>query len=253
MSEPLINKVSISKSSINKSSISKPMIGVLPLIDIERESYWMLPGYMKGIEQAGGIPVMLPLTSDEKCLEQLADEMDGFLFTGGQDVSPVFYAQKTSSMCGEICKELDDMENLLFRMVYNKDKPVLGICRGIQFINAVMGGSLYQDLPTEYLSNTEHHQKPPYDVPVHSVEIVEDTPLYQLLGIKELMVNSYHHQAINMLAPELSAMAFSEDGLVEAVYAPDKKFIFAVQWHPELSFEVDENSRKIFRGFILNC
>lgn len=233
--------------------MSKPLIGVLPLVDIERKSYWMLPGYMKGIEQAGGIPVMLPLTSDEIILEQLVDAMDGFLFTGGQDVSPAFYAQKASPKCGKLCKELDEMENILFRMVYHKDKPVLGICRGIQFINVAMGGTLYQDLPTEYSSTTEHHQEPPYDIPVHSVKIIADTPLYRLLKTETLMVNSYHHQAVKKLAPKLLDMALSEDGLIEAVYVPDKKFIWAVQWHPELSFEVDENSRQIFKKFVLHC
>ena len=229
----------------------KPIIGIVPLIDIERESYWMLPGYMKGIEQAGGIPLMLPLTSDEENLQQLAEEMDGFLYAGGQDISPNLYAQRRSGMCGQCCRERDEMEAILFRMVYEQDKPLLGICRGIQYINVVMGGTLYQDLPSEHPSDTEHHQMPPYDVSVHSVKIVRDSPLYKLLKKETLMVNSYHHQAVRTLAPKVSAMAVSEDGLLEAVYVPNKKFIWGVQWHPELSCLVDENSRKIFSEFIM--
>ena len=143
------------------------------------------------------------------------------------------------------------MEIILFRMVYDENKPLLGICRGIQYINVVMGGTLYQDLPSEHPSDTEHHQMPPYDVPVHSVKIIEDSPLYKLLKKETLMVNSYHHQAIKMLAPKLSVMAVSEDGLVEAVYVPNKKFIWGIQWHPELSYLADENSRKIFSEFIM--
>lgn len=230
--------------------MKKPIIGVVPLVDIERQSYWMLPGYMKGIEQAGGIPVMLPLTSDAETLQQLAEEMDGFLFTGGHDISPNLYAQKTSPLCGKCCKERDEMEAVLFRMVYEQDKPLLGICRGIQYINVVMGGALYQDLPTEHPSDTEHHQAPPYDVPVHSVKIIKESPLYELLKTEKLMVNSYHHQAIRTLAPKVSAMAVSEDGLIEAVCVPKKKFIWGIQWHPELSYLVDENSKKIFSEFI---
>ncbi len=231
--------------------MKKPIIGIVPLVDIERESYWMLPGYMKGIEQAGGIPLMLPLTSDEENLQQLAEELDGFLYAGGQDISPNLYAQRRSRMCGQCCHERDEMETILFRMVYEQDKPLLGICRGIQCINVVMGGTLYQDLPSEHSSDTEHHQIPPYDVPVHSVKIIGDSPLYKLLKKEALMVNSYHHQAILTLAPKVSAMAVSEDGLIEAVCVPKKRFIWGIQWHPELSCLVDENSRKIFSEFIL--
>lgn len=231
--------------------MKKPIIGIVPLVDIERESYWMLPGYMKGIEQAGGIPLMLPLTSDEENLQQLAEELDGFLYAGGQDISPNLYAQRRSRMCGQCCHERDEMEIILFRMVYEQDKPLLGICRGIQCINVVMGGTLYQDLPSEHSSDTEHHQIPPYDVPVHSVKIIGDSPLYKLLKKETLMVNSYHHQAILTLAPKVSAMAVSEDGLIEAVCVPKKRFIWGIQWHPELSCLVDENSRKIFSEFIL--
>ncbi|MCM1246445.1 MAG: gamma-glutamyl-gamma-aminobutyrate hydrolase family protein [Roseburia sp.] len=230
--------------------MKKPVIGVVPLMDIERESYWMHPGYMKGIEQAGGIPVMLPFVSDEEILQQLTETMDGFLFTGGQDVSPNLYAQRITPACGQCCKERDEMEAVLFRLAYEQDKPVLGICRGIQYINVIMGGTLYQDLPGEHPSDTEHHQKPPYDQPVHSVEIAEKSPLYSLLKKEAIMVNSYHHQAIRALAPKLSAMAVSEDGLVEAVYVPKKRFIWGIQWHPELSYLVDENSRRIFSKFI---
>ena len=231
--------------------MKKPIIGIVPLVDIERESYWMLPGYMKVIEQAGGIPLMLPLTSDEENLQQLAEELDGFLYAGGQDISPNLYAQRRSRMCGQCCHERDEMETILFRMVYEQDKPLLGICRGIQCINVVMGGTLYQDLPSEHSSDTEHHQIPPYDVPVHSVKIIGDSPLYKLLKKEALMVNSYHHQAILTLAPKVSAMAVSEDGLIEAVCVPKKRFIWGIQWHPELSCLVDENSRKIFSEFIL--
>ncbi len=231
--------------------MKKPIIGIVPLVDIERESYWMLPGYMKGIEQAGGIPLMLPLTSDEENLQQLAEELDGFLYAGGQDISPNLYAQRRSRMCGQCCHERDEMETILFRMVYEQDKPLLGICRGIQCINVVMGGTLYQDLPSEHSSDTEHHQIPPYDVPVHSVKIIGDSPLYKLLKKEALMVNGYHHQAILTLAPKVSAMAVSEDGLIEAVCVPKKRFIWGIQWHPELSCLVDENSRKIFSEFIL--
>ncbi|MCI9147350.1 MAG: gamma-glutamyl-gamma-aminobutyrate hydrolase family protein [Hungatella sp.] len=232
--------------------MKKPIIGIIPLVDIERESYWMLPAYMKGIEEAGGIPVMLPLSSDAQTLEQLAGALDGFLFTGGHDISPSLYGE-TPNHCETFCEERDKMEEPLFKLAWAQDKPVLGICRGLQLINAVLGGTLYQDLSIEHPSATCHRQKPPYDVPSHQVSVGEEGPLGRLLGTQKLMVNSCHHQAIKVLAPDLMPMAVSEDGLIEAFYAPKKAFVWAVQWHPEFAFLVDENSRQIFGAFVDSC
>lgn len=230
--------------------MKKSIIGVVPLVDDEKDSYWMLPGYMEGILQAGGIPVMLPLTSDTEIWKQLADQCDGFLLTGGQDVSPDLYGEEMLPVCGECCRLRDEMENILLREALESDKPVLGICRGIQFINAALGGTLYQDLPSQRPTETEHHQSPPYDRPVHAVKLVSGTPLADLLQKKQLSVNSYHHQAVKDLSPKLREMAFSADGLVEAVFMPGRKFVWAVQWHPEFLFRRDEDSRRIFRAFV---
>lgn len=188
--------------------MKRPLIGIVPLVDAQRESYWMLPGYMRGVEQAGGLPIMLPLTDDDAALRQLADTCDGFLLTGGQDVSPALYGAAPVPACGEdLPRAVTPLETKLLALALEQDKPVLGICRGIQFLNVYLGGTLYQDLPTEHPSAAEHHQKPPYDVPVHSVTLVPARPLYQLLGKCELAVNSLHHQAIRKLAPTLQVMA----------------------------------------------
>ena len=227
----------------------KPIIGVMPLWDDEKESIWMLPGYLTGIEQAGGIPVIFPLTTDETELTRLVDKCDGFLFTGGHDVFPGFYHEKP--IAGVVCCERRDfMEKTVLEKAVAAEKSVLGICRGIQFINVFFGGTLYQDIPLQFSTATEHHQRPPYDVPVHDVEIVADSPLYKCLGTTKMPVNSYHHQAIKDLAPGLKAMAFSSDGLVEAVYKPDRRFLWAVQWHPEFCWKTDERGRKIFNAFV---
>lgn len=231
----------------------KPIIGVLPLVDENLKSYWMLPGYFKGIEITGGIPVMLPLNNDEDCINQMIELCDGFLFTGGHDISPSLYGETVMNSSVVCCTERDTMETILFKKAVALDKPILGICRGIQFINAVLGGTLYQDIPAQYPTIVEHHQSPPYNIPVHSVEILEDSPLYNLLKIKTMRVNSYHHQAIKRLAPSLKTAAVSEDGLIEAVYMPEKRFVWGVQFHPEFSFEKDINNRKIFECFISSC
>ncbi len=228
----------------------KPIIGVMPLWDDEKESIWMLPGYMDGIQGAGGIPVMLPFSLDEEELEEITGVCDAFLFTGGHDVSPALYHEKPLEGLVSSCEKRDELELAVLKKAIEKDMPVLGICRGIQFINAALGGTLYQDLPLQHPSETEHHQKPPYDQPIHEVDVLMDTPLYECLGKKRLPVNSYHHQAVKKLSGELKAMAVSTDGLVEAVYKPDCRFLWAVQWHPEFSFRTDDSSRKILTAFV---
>jgi putative glutamine amidotransferase len=235
--------------------MKKPMIGVLPLYDEKKESYWMLPGYMKGIEAAGGIPVMLPLTTDIEVITSLAHTFDGFLFTGGQDINPEIYGETADDLCGVICNERDEMEQLLFKQVVELDKPAFGICRGLQLFNALLGGTLYQDIPTQFETEHKiiHQQTPPYHQPIHSVYIEKGSRLYRMLEVESLQVNSYHHQGIKQLSSELLPVAKAEDGLIEAVCMPGKKFIFAVQWHPEFSFKEDERNFKLFEDFIKHC
>lgn len=235
--------------------MKKPLIGVLPLYDKGKESYWMLPGYMKGIEEAGGIPIMLPLTSDLEVILTIANTFDGFLFTGGHDINPEAYGEQVEAACGELSDERDLMETLLFKQVIELDKPVFGICRGLQLFNVLLGGTLYQDLPTQRRtgSKVEHKQEPPYTKPVHSVYIEEGNQLYKMINTDSLKVNSYHHQGIKKLSEHLLAVAIAEDGLIEAVIMPEKKFILAVQWHPEFTYKTDDYSFKLFVEFVRAC
>lgn len=235
--------------------MKKPMIGIIPLYDEKKESYWMLPNYMKGIEEAGGIPVMLPLTTDSEVIMSIADAFDGFLFTGGQDVNPDIYGEKTEIFCGKLCIERDCMEEILFKQLIKLDKPAFGICRGLQMFNAVLDGTLYQDINIQMQSEIQiaHQQKPPYDKPVHLVNIEKETPLYRILKADTLMVNSYHHQGIKKLSNQLLCAAKAEDGLTEAVYIPGKRFIMAVQWHPEFIYKADNSNFELFVEFIKSC
>lgn len=231
----------------------KRVIGLIPLVDEQRDSLWMLPGYMDGIAAAGGLPVMLPLESDDAALDQLCAMCEGFLLTGGHDVSPEFYGQARLSACGATSPERDRMEAGLLRRAMAQDKPVLGICRGIQFINAALGGTLWQDLPSQRPSDIRHQQRPPYDAPAHDIRILPDTPLAALLKTETLAVNSYHHQAVRDLAAPLAPMALSPDGLVEAAWHPGLRFLWGVQWHPEFAFRSDPAALAVFRAFVEAC
>ena len=228
----------------------KPVIGVMPLWDELRDSLWMLPGYLDGISQAGGLPLIFPFTSDEEELSQLMDRCDGFLLTGGHDVSPDIYGEDPLPQLQECCRKRDVMELIVLRKAVEQDKSVLGICRGLQFINAALGGTLYQDLPTQRPSGVEHHQSGAYDAPTHDVELVADSPLCRYLGKTSMKVNSYHHQGVRDLADSLSVMGTAPDGLTEALYRPSSRFLWAVQWHPEFMFRTDADSREIFRAFV---
>lgn len=228
----------------------KPIIGVMPLWDDKLNSIWMLPDYMDCIRESGGIPVIFPLTASEDDICRLAEMCDGFLLTGGHDVSPKIYGEKPLNELVSCCEERDKTESVILEKAIKDDKPLLGICRGIQFINAKLGGTLYQDIPSQCPSGIEHHQHAPYDIPCHEVEIVENSPMYNCLGAESILVNSYHHQAVKQTAPALEIMARSPDGLAEALYMPSRRFLWAVQWHPEFLYKKDVYSRKIFDAFI---
>ena len=229
---------------------SKPLIGVVPLIDVQRDSLWMLPGYLNRIVRAGGVPMILPLTSEQDVLYRAMDVCGGFLLTGGQDVSPQRYGETPLPQCGEVSPERDAMETMLLDRALESDKAVLGICRGIQFLNVYCGGTLWQDIPTQCPSDTEHHMSPPYDRTVHHVSIIPGTKLHQILGCTELAVNSYHHQAIRKQGSGLQASAVSGDGLIEAVEMPAHRFVCAVQWHPEFAPVQDAAAQQLFGALI---
>ena len=233
--------------------MKKPLIALMPLWDEKMNSYWMLPGYMDLIIKSGGVPVMLSFSDDEQSVKEIADRFDGFVFTGGDDIDPAKYGEEKIKECGQPCVHRDSLEFALFREVIKTDKPILGICRGMQFLNAALGGTLYQDLPTQKPGEVCHKQPAPFDALTHSVTVEKGTLLYDIVGTEKLMVNTLHHQAVDKIAPCLVPCAKADDGLVEAVYDPEKAFLLGVQWHPEMIFGQEENSIKIGKAFVEAC
>lgn len=231
--------------------MKKPLIGLTPLYDTEQEKLWMRPNYMEAVEAAGGIPLVLPLSKDPADIAALARLCDGFLFTGGPDVHPARFGEETLRFCGAINEQRDNLELALLNEAQTLQKPVLGICRGIQLINVGLGGTLYQDIPAQVEGlPVAHSQQRPYTVPIHTVTVEPDTPLAEIAGPGELLVNSMHHQAIRELAPSLRCAARSKDGLVECVYLPGHPFFLAVQWHPEYLWKEYQVQQKIINRFV---
>ncbi len=233
----------------------KPLIGILPLYDSIKKSIWMYPGYPEGITAAGGIPVILSILNCDEDIEAIADRLDGFVFSGGQDVDPRHYGEALLKYSDEIYPPRDQLELRLLRAVMDRDKPILGVCRGLQLINVALGGTLYQDINKQVKRDLpiQHFQQNNYEYPVHEVNIETNSRLYEIIGTETIRVNSMHHQAIARLAPQLIAAAASGDGLVEAVEIRNLTFGLAVQWHPEFLWQQDESTLKILLAFVDAC
>lgn len=229
--------------------MKKPIIGVTPSVDEEHHRCLVQPGYLESIDRAGGLPLMLPLTDREEDIARFVEICDGFLFVGGPDIEPWRFGQELLPECGPQNKERDAMEWKLMEAALAADKPIFGVCRGIQVLNTVLGGTLYQDIPSQYKTELCHSMpEPPYNRTAHLFRVVEGTPLAKLPCAEG--VNSRHHQAILDLAPGLEIMAYAADGIIEAVRMPKKRFVWAVQWHPEAFWEEEGLNMELFRAFV---
>jgi putative glutamine amidotransferase len=216
----------------------KPVIGVMSSYNPEKRTFVVRANYLSMIRDAGGMPVVLPICTEVDEMEALLDGIDGLLLTGGDDVEPARYGEETLPCCGEITYERDAFEIEMIPRAVNRDIPVFGICRGIQVLNVALGGSLYQDLPTQVAPGASAHEQPePYDAPTHSIRLAEGLPLAALWRTDSMMVNSMHHQGIKRLADCLEPMAWAPEGFIEAVNMPGRRYVRAVQWHPEYMCE----------------
>lgn len=203
--------------------------------------------YMESLARAGAGMRWVELNAPEQAVQD-ALTCDGLLLPGGGDMDPKFYGQARIPACGEPNLLRDAAEPLLLRAFLAADKPVLGICRGIQVMNAVLGGDLYQDIkPFEHLPHNGHWAK------VHIVTVRRGTLLSRVLGQDTVLVNSQHHQAVDRVAPGFTLAALSEDGIVEAIEKPDARFCLGVQWHPEWLSDADPAMQGLFDAFVNAC
>jgi putative glutamine amidotransferase len=203
--------------------------------------------YQKCIEQGGGLPCLIPYVSEEDSIVQYCAQLDGLMLLGGDDVDPKKYHQPMMETPYPPAPERDEFEMRFVTSFLETGKPVFGICRGIQMLNVIFGGSLIQDMPAQM--NIVHHMQEPGSTGIaHRVTVEPYSLIARLIGPERIEVNSFHHQCIDRLGAGLIATGFSEETVIEIVELENHPFCLAVQWHPE-RMQHDERQMRLFRGF----
>lgn len=230
-----------------------PLIGISGSIDAEETRHFILRDYFTAVIAAGGAPVLLSPDMEGGMLEDCLARLDGLLLAGGNDVSPALFGQQPIEALGEVNPLRDAFEMRLVCLAAQRGLPTLGICRGVQAMAAALGGSLWQDLPSQYrtadgMPPAAHRQTAPGHYASHAVDVLPGTLLERLLGGAEtLAVNSFHHQAVKE-AGSLRVCALAPDGVIEAVEHESLPFFLGVQWHPERMYRRDRSAAALFEG-----
>ncbi|MFN2569574.1 MAG: gamma-glutamyl-gamma-aminobutyrate hydrolase family protein [Candidatus Dormibacteria bacterium] len=208
--------------------------------------------YFEALEREGAVPLGVPLLSDVGGLRRLYERCDGLLLPGGPDVAPELYAQVPDGSCGVyVDPPLDRVEMELLRWAIKDDRAVLGICRGLQLLNVCCGGTLWQDLRVQNGATLMHQPNGGRRVDLsHGLALEPDSRLHLILGSDHVEVNSLHHQGIRRLGNGLAVAGRSGDGLVEAVEMPDRRFVIALQSHPEELSGTPGWAELLFRAFV---
>ncbi len=242
-------------------SANRPLIGVTtsevrfaesieptPQSDPPRREMTLGLTYLRAIEAAGGLPVVMPPLELE-AIEPLLGRLSAVCLSGGPDLDPETYEERPHPQLGPIEPDLDRFELELARRADDRGLPILAICRGTQALNVARGGSLHQHLPDRPGVTIEHRQPMAGNLIAHGVTIAAGSRLARLMGRREAAVNSFHHQAVHRLGHGLRAVAWSPDGVIEGIEAPARDFVVGVQWHAESMVGRREHAR-LFRGLV---
>lgn len=231
----------------------KPIIGITP--DLEKDDkHFLRNDYMQAIIRAGGLPFIIPIGHGAD-IAQVVDLLDGLLLTGGKDINPILFNEEPHTHLGEVSPSRDLFELELARQMLVADKPILGICRGLQLLNVAVGGTLYQDLHRQNEGPMlQHLQKSPNTHPSHFVQLAKGSLLAGIADSERIQVNSFHHQALRDVPSMFKISGRASDGVIEAVESKEKDFVLGVQWHPELlATKGDAISLQIFDRFVGAC
>jgi putative glutamine amidotransferase len=230
-----------------------PLIGVTTSVTIGKvpERAYVNSAYLQAVQQAGGVPVALPPQLSGASLARLARGLDGLLLTGGGDIDPAMFGEAPHPTVHEVAPARDTLESSAVRIALDRRLPILAICRGIQLLNVVLGGTLFQDVGTDPGTQLLHSQEEPRDQPTHKVRVRAGSRLAETLGTDELEVNSMHHQAVKELGAGLVAVAWAPDQIIEGVEMTDSsRFVLGVQWHPEELCGDSEPARRLFTALV---
>lgn len=230
----------------------RPRIGIPMRIDYPTDRFYLSRHYSEAVEAAGGAPVHISLIPRGEYLDAVVDGLDGILLPGSDsDVDPLRYGQQPHPGLGSVHKIKDETDLLIIDAVERKQVPLFAICFGMQVLNVARGGTLVQDIRSQLPEAIKHEQGAPRDRASHSVRVSPGTRLNEILKTEDLLVNSHHHQAIETLGADLVATAWSSDGVIEAFEDPRRdRYVVAVQWHPELGWENDRFSQRLFESFV---
>lgn len=231
-----------------------PLIGITAGNDPDNPSYYILRwDYVRSVEAAGGLPVVLAPGGATK-QPGLLDRLNGIILSGGCDINPSFYGMGFHPTLSRTSIERDAFEIELVREAITRDMPVLGICRGSQIINVASGGTLIQDIPSLFGRGVIHNDpaKPRHTL-MHPVTIEPESKLASLLRATELPVNSFHHQSIDRPGGGLVVTSRSPEGVVEGIERPDSTFVVGVQWHPEAFWANGEYFAPLFEALVMHA
>lgn len=230
-----------------------PRIGITGLVrEVEGRSFaGVNAAYAAAVIAAGGLPVILPPFLPPAAAGPLGDAIDGVLLSGGADIDPARYGAVPHPALGTVEPDRDDFDLAMIHASRARGLPVLAICRGMQAVNVALGGTLWQDLPSERPDGVPHDGEWPRTERVHPVTLTPDSAVARAAGTAGYAVNSFHHQGVRVLAPGLAATGLAPDGLIEAIEAVDGPWLVGVQWHPEAFHgEARAPDHGLFRAFV---
>ncbi|MBA2677257.1 MAG: gamma-glutamyl-gamma-aminobutyrate hydrolase family protein [Ktedonobacteraceae bacterium] len=236
----------------------RPLIGI-PCHPAYREGTWRPiycnnRSYVHAIEEAGGVPVLIPQLHDLSALETLLSRLDGLLLPGGIDIQPVLYGEEPHEELMGSDPSIDEMELTLAHWALRENKPVLGICRGMQLLNVALGGSLYQDLHDQFPGSIRHmYVDLPRSQVIHRVLVDAGNQTHAAVGTSEFWANSIHHQAIKTPGEGVRITGWAEDGVVESIEVANRHFAVGLQCHPEEIYTYIPACARLFTTFVEAC
>lgn len=237
----------------------KPVIGITPDFNAgdrkemggREATYFLHARYLQAIEDAGGLPLILPLAAAPSNRRKLLTQLHGLVLTGsGPDLPPSLYGERRRYDFRVMSRQRADFEVALARFALRAGVPMLGICGGMQSLNVALGGTLFQDISSQLSTSLRHRQSAPAVKLSHWIRVAPQSLLQRILRRDKIRVNSSHHQSVKQVAPSLAVSAVAPDGVIEAIESQRHPFLLGVQWHPEFLYRHDTLARRIFSSFV---